>query len=296
MAILAATGCDRAKTQDYALVQSLTDGKSTAKKYYMGWGEVLQGFMGNETYYDVKHTNDIFSQKVGGNYESTRLDRDGGEFDAQAVAQAWRQIGEKIKGDDMYVQYSSGHGYERGLGIGVSYDDIRDNALKYKAHETVIFTMACHSGGLIDSFKQRQDEMERWKAEGRVVYVMSSSTTDQLSSTGPGNDPSEQGPQGSAGSAFGHALWKALAGEADGAVDGVKDGFIDLSEIEAFTKSLTHTIGGHDPVAYGFNYQYLIMNEVPGSSYLAQVKGGTDGLSDAQLRASIAELDKALAD
>src|SRR5690606_16016738 len=101
-------------------------------------------------------------------------------------------------------------------------------------------------------------------------------------------------PSGSAGSAFGHALWKALIGEADGYVDGVKDGFIDLSEDEASTTMRTRQIGGHDPVYYGVTYKNLLMNEVTSPQYIAEMYGDRPDLSDEELRAEAAEMDAAL--
>jgi hypothetical protein len=289
-------GGGKAGEGDYSLVRSLTGAGFTGQKYYLGWGEILDGFMGNETYYDVKHTHDIFANQVGGKYKATKLDRDSGSVSGSSISSAMSTIKGQIKPTDMYVQYSSGHGYPSGLGVGVTYDQIRDNALSYGAKETVVFIMACHSGGLVNSFKNKSSELERMKQEGKTLFVMSSSTVQETSSTGPMTDSDESaGRQGSAGSAYGHALWKALIGYADGAMDGVKDGFIDMSEIEAYTKKRTQEIGGHSPVAYGFNYQWLVMNEVPNGGYEAGLDGGTSGLSDAEIAASVAELDQALA-
>lgn len=101
-------------------------------------------------------------------------------------------------------------------------------------------------------------------------------------------------------SCVGHGIgWRrgelgGVAFGADGSVDGVKDGFIDLSEIEVYTKRRTQEIGGHNPTTIGCDYQFLIMNEVPGATYLEGVEGGTDSLSDAQIRASAAILERAL--
>ncbi len=92
------------------------------------------------------------------------------------------------------------------------------------------------------------------------------------------------------------AKWAVVALDARGAAVSSQIVRFDLSEIEAFTKQKTEEIADQNPVAYGFNYQFLIMNEVPGATYLAQVKGGTDGMTNAQVRASAAALDRALAD
>ncbi len=266
--LLAATACGPLGRPARTL--SLTGEGFTGKKYYLGVAEYLDGFMGNETRYDVKHTHDIFASGAGGDYEATRLvDR---EVRAADVHAAWSAIGAKIKGDDMFVQYSSGHGYEGGLGIGVTYDEIRDNALSYGARETVVFTMACHSGALADSFREKQSDWGGFAAQGRSLFVMASSRADQLSSTGPGRDADEPGgPNGSAGSAFGHALWKGLSGEADGFVDGVRDGYVALGEIDAFVRHKTREIGGHDPVVAGVFQPGLIMNRVPSPAAMAAI-------------------------
>ncbi len=62
---------------------------------------------------------------------------------------------------------------------------------------------------------------------------MASSRADEESSTGSGHDPDEpSGPNGSAGSAFGHSVWKALIGYADKTEHGGNgDGFVTLDEI-----------------------------------------------------------------
>ncbi len=71
--------------------------------------------------------------------------------------------------DDMFVQYSSGHGSTSGLGVGVTYEEIRDNALAYPAKEIIIFIMACHSGGLVQSFNDKKDTWQNWPSwMGRV--------------------------------------------------------------------------------------------------------------------------------
>src|SRR5678816_4426417 len=99
--------------------------------------------------------------------------------------------------------------------------------------------------------------------------VLASSRPEEESSTGPHTDEDEpNGPDGSAGSAFGHALWKALIGYSDGYVDGVKDGFISLGEIRDFSIKKTLDVGGHTPVYTGAYNPSLIMNKVPSKEFL----------------------------
>lgn len=283
---------------DYALVRSLTGQSFTAKKYYVGWGVNGNGngMMDNEVAYDVYHTHDIFTKKVGGDYQGTKLIDN--QANASGVRNAWKDLGGKIKPDDMYVQYSSGHGVPGGqtLGNGLSYSEFVTNAKTWQARETVILTMACYSGGMVETFKQNEAQFDAMKQANKVLYVMGSSPRSQESSTGPSSD-------GKAGSAFGHSVWKALTNgttedgkTADGFVDGVKDGMIDLSELQAFVTQKTNEVGGHLPQSWGFNYDHLIINEIPDGTYVAslEAEGGTAGMSDAQIAQAAAAFDEQL--
>lgn len=275
--------------------RSLTTASFTGKKYYYGWGAAGGGdpaMMHNEVKYDVLHTHDIFTKEVGGNYIGTKQT---GKVSASQIRAEWQRLGNLIGSDDMYVQYSSGHGSPSGLGVGVSYRDIRDNALKMKAKEIIIFIMACHSGGLVDAFDQKKNEWKDWDKQGRTLMVLASSKKSQTSSTGPGKDEDEPGgPTGSAGSAFGHALWKALIGYADGYKDGVKDGFLNLQEIRDFSVWKTQKVGGHTPVHTGVYNGQLVMNRVPPKAWVEALERSTEGLSDDQIAEKIRELDSSL--
>lgn len=277
--------------------RSLTGPDYTGKKYYLGWGAAASGdpsMMHNEVKYDVLHTHDIFTKDIGGGYIGTKLIGPS-TATASAIRAAWTSLKGQITAEDMFVQYSSGHGYSSGLGVGVSYKEIRDNALSYPAKEIIIFIMACQSGGLIDSFNQKKTEWQDWQSQGRTLMVFASSKTSENSSTGPGTDPEEQGgPNGSAGSAFGHALWKSLIGHADGYVDGVKDGYLNLGEIHKFTVKKTEDVGGHTPVSTGVYNTGLIMNKVPPKAFVDSLRGGTEGLSDEQIMEKIQQLDAAM--
>lgn len=277
---------------------SLTAPNYTGQKYYLGWGAAQGGdpsFMHNEVKYDVLHTQSVFAGEWGGSYTDKQL-IGSGTATSSKVRSAWKEIGDKMKKDDMYLQYSSGHGSSQGLGIGLSYKEIRDNALSYPAKEILIFIMACKSGALVDSFNRVRSKWENWKSEGRSLLVIASSADGVDSSTGPGTDPDEPaGVSGSAGSAFGHALWKALNGSSDGFSDGVKDGFVSLNEIRDYTRYRTKQIGGHTPQDTGTYLPHIVMNRIPSSSYLATLKGGTDSLTDAQIEVAIQEFDRGLA-
>jgi hypothetical protein len=253
------------KEEKPSQVFSLTDSTYTGSKYYFGFGAVMQWdpyMMHNEVKYDVLHTHNIFTRKIGGSYKGhTEI---GTYVNSSHVRKQWRKLQSQMKPDDMYVQYSSSHGFQNGLAVGVNYDEIRDQVLSMPAKEKIIFTMACHSGGLVNAFNQKRADWENLQNQGKNLLVFASSQVWETSATGPGTDPQEPaGVTGSAGSAFGHALWKALIGQADGYTSGIKDGFLNLDEILKFTIAKTKQIGGHTPVYTGSFDKNLIMNKVP---------------------------------
>lgn len=266
------------KNPGSANLSSITEPDYTGTKHYFGWGEYLAGFMGNETKYDVQHTHDLFTSGLGGDYEGRKLTVQ--EFDQDEIQREWNSIRDNFKPEDMYVQYSSGHGYDDGLAVGVRYDEMRDYAMSLNARETIVFTMACYSGNLVDSFDARKREWENHRAEGRTLFVMASSESDDTSSTGPGRDPDEpNGPNGSAGSAFGHSLWKALIGYADrkgNGMTGNADGKISLKEIIDFTVKKTQQIGGHTPVFTGSYDPALVIAKVPDAAELEALLGSSE--------------------
>lgn len=274
--------------------RSLTGPEYMGKKYYLGWGAAALGdpsMMHNEVKYDVNHTHDIFTKDVGGNYLGATLIGPANATRASILEQ-WRQLAAVVGKDDMYVQYSSGHGSVSGLGVGVSYNEIRDHALSLPSQEVIIFIMACYSGNLVESFNAKKPVWEDWASQGRTLMVFASSRRSEPSSTGPGTDIDEaNGPNGSAGSAFGFALWKSLLGYADGFVDGVKDGFLSLGEIEKYTIQKTYQVGGHRPVSTGVYDPGLIMNQVPPKELVERWES-TRALSQAQLIEQIEALDK----
>ena len=296
IAIAATIAACGAKTESVSKTFSLSGDDFTGKKFYLGWGAAGSGdpqMMHNEVKYDVLHTHDIFTKNVGGNY--TGIKDTGSSVSASSVRARWAELKSQMTAADMYVQYSSGHGSPSGLGIGLSYSQIRDNALSYPAKEIIIFTMACNSGGLVNSFNSVRSQWQDWGSRGRALLVMSSSTVNENSSTGPGRDPDEvNGPEGSAGSAFGHSLWKALIGYADGYIDGVKDGYITLEEIVEFTKWKTQEVGGHSPQVTGVYNANVIMNRVPPRSFLDALEHSTEGMTDAEVATQVAALDEAM--
>ena len=94
--------------------------------------------MKNEVKYDVLHTHDIFTKQWGGNYIGTKI-IGSTDVNRKSIMAAWKSIGDQMTWNDMYTQYSSGHGSSTGLAVGVDYEEIRDNALAYPAKEIIIF-------------------------------------------------------------------------------------------------------------------------------------------------------------
>jgi len=284
-AALVLAGCG---TQSVSHSSSITEPGYEGHKYYVGFGDTLTGSMGNEVKYDVKHTHDLFSSQYGGDYV-------GGDriSSYSALKTKWREVGQEIGFADMYLQYSSGHGSETGLAFGPSYDDIRDNALSYtRAREIVIFTMACLSGNLVNSFNEKKSVWQNWQDEGKTLFVMASSRDDENSSTGPGIDPEEaNGPNGSAGSAFGHALWKAIIGHAD-KEKGNNDGKTTLKELIAYVVPKTEEVGGHTPVFTGAYDPELVIALVPPRDLVdrLEAEGGTKDMSDKKVMELIKQL------
>lgn len=265
--------------------RSITDPDYVGKKYYVGFGDQLSGSMGNEVKYDVAHTHDIFTESIGGNYIGKKV-----IGKAQELRDYWKQLGDMMTWNDMFIQYSSGHGSHSGLAFGVSYDAIRDNALAYPAKEVIVFIMSCYSGNLVESFNKKKDLWKDWQVNGRTLFVLASSKPSEESSTGPGTDSDEpNGPSGSAGSAFGHALWKALIGYADAN----KDGLLTLGEIETYTIKRTKEVGGHTPVVTGTYSPDLVMAKVPPKEWVDSLLS-TEGLSDEEITQRVLEMDNTL--
>ena len=267
--------CGSAK--DLGGLSSITDPDWAGKKYYFGWGAAGMGDpsdMHNEVKFDVLHTHNMFTENVGGSYIGTK--QVGTSVNGTSIRNEWTRVKQAITPEDMYVQYSSGHGSTSGLGVGVTYNEMRDRAFALNAKETVIFTMACYSGNLVDAFDRVRDQWADYQARGKTLLVVASSQSNQTSSTGPGTDPGEpQGPNGSAGSAFGHAVWKGIIGYADGAIDGVKDKKTTLEELLKFTIAKTKEVGGHTPKITGVYDPKLVMTLTPTRAELERLLGGT---------------------
>lgn len=236
------------------------EGVSQSKKYFFGFHQKLSGFMGNETFYDLKHVSEALTSDQTNGYETHLLTRDDSESIDERIQSGWDSIGEKITDQDVYVQYSSSHGFPGGLAFNAAtYGNMRNQIRKFNAKITFIMTMACYSGSMIEEFN-RNSGFDDWKAAGKTLLLFTSSKASETSSTGPMEDPDESGPEGSAGSAFGHYLWKGLAGGADGAYDGFKDGLVELDELIYFATRETREAFGHTPQYYGFNFEGVVVS------------------------------------
>lgn len=252
---------------EFDRIKGLTDESFGGKKYYLGWGAASSGDpdkMHNEVRYDVQHTSDVFTKDLGGSYNGTTIF--GAEARGSRIVEKWEEYKTTMTKNDMYIQYSSGHGMQSGLAIGLSWRDMTRHLLELPSKETIIFTMACYSGNFVDAMNAQKSTWQNRNEEGRTLFLMSSSRSSETSSTGPGVDKTQPGPDGSAGSAYGHALWKALSGLADGSVDGIKDGYLSLEEISVYTIKRTKELGGHTPVITGSYNPGLLMSRVPGNS------------------------------
>jgi hypothetical protein len=229
--VLIVVGCKASTPQVLSTTQSLTGAEYKGTKRFFGFAEVDERSerLGNETRFDVTHMREVFTSAAGGSYQGSAIVQGATR---ETVLAGFDQAAAALGPDDMYVQYSAGHGLKNRLNLWIGYDEMRDRIMALKAKEVIVFMMACHSGGLIESFNRLGDGWKAdWRAKGRTLFVMSSSTTEQLSSVGPQVDPAEGvDVVGNGGSAFGHVLWRAIRGEADSSGDKV----VTLGELVSF--------------------------------------------------------------
>lgn len=230
-------------------------------KFFFGFREILDDpEMNNETYADNRHIKDMALDANGGGYKANPAFKEGfletyNGQGSQQIAAEYNRIINSVKPGDMFLQMSSGHGYEGGaraggLAVGATHEEIKTYALKMLdkgAQEVVIFMMACNSGGIVDAFSAA--DLSRY--EGKTIFVMASSAADVNSSTGDMSVDPTIGGQGSTGSAFGNSLWKAL----QGAADINKDGVITLQEIIDYVVPATENLGGHKPQYLGGHFK-----------------------------------------
>ena len=266
-----ALSCTSKRKSNASTTKTLTTAADDAKlpsrkKIFFGFREVLSNSeMNNETRADNEHVVTIAKDANGGGYitnpafEKGYLEtREGG---GQRIGAEYNRILSSIGPGDMYLQMSAGHGYEGGvnggLAVGATHQDIADQAfamLDRGASEVVIFMMACFSGGLVEAFQQ--DPRLRKYGKDKTIFVMASSRSGETSSTlSAAGDGKLGGQAGTAGSAFGNALWRAMRGDADQAQNGGNDdGIVTLGEIAAFATALTKDQGNHTPTVLQGHY------------------------------------------
>lgn len=238
--VLALSSC--AQQLPASRIGSLTEPGESVRKIFFGWAEPFPDGgesdptgitpQGNEARFDLRHLSHIFGQESGGLYETKTL-IEPNEVTHDQILGSMKSISSSLSSQDMYIQYSAGHGLPSGLGVGVTYDEIRDAILNFEAKEVIVFIMSCFSGGLVQSFDSVSSEWQsKWK--GRTLFVMSSSAKDQTSSSGPSEDPDElMNIPGSAGSLFGFYLWKGLMGYANKNQNGA-DQYVTLGELRDY--------------------------------------------------------------
>ena len=62
-----------------------------------------------------KQEQDIFTKDIGGGYIGSKLI--GANIGEEQLYEKWRQLKTLMTDKDMYIQYSSGHGDEFGIGL-----------------------------------------------------------------------------------------------------------------------------------------------------------------------------------
>jgi hypothetical protein len=145
-----------------------------------------------------------------------------------------------LKPTDTFVMYSHSHGVIPGLGIDwetrdkqkitYKWEELADAIVNIPAKNVIIFTMSCHSGYLAGAINKISSKWQgQRKSKGRNLIILTAVSTEQLSK--PTNqDTSAEG----IGNPFSYAVRNALAGKADGAVDGQKDGQTTMAELVKF--------------------------------------------------------------
>ena len=81
--------------------------------------------------------------------------------------------------------------------------------------------------------------------------------------------------------------------QADGYVDGVKDGYITLDEIVKYATWKTRRVGGHTPVTTGTYNKHVVMNRVPPREFIEAFDNSTEGMTEAEVAELVHRLDGA---
>jgi len=149
-----------------------------------------------------------------------------------------------LGGGDTFVMYSHTHGTDAGLMIdfapqsaagALGWNDLAGAILALPARNVVVFTMSCHSGHLADALSALAST---WKGQrvsaGRNLIVLTSVSSDQVS--GATNYSTDTN---AIGHPFTYAVRTALAGQADGFLDGVRNGTIEMDELVQYVLKTT---------------------------------------------------------
>jgi len=143
---------------------------------------------------------------------------------------------QKVRAQDTVVIYTHSHGLPLGLGLDwetrnkelVTYkwEEYAEAIVSLPAKNVIVFTMSCHSGYLTEALKKISNKWEgSRKNAGRSLIVLTAVSTEQLSKS------TDQNLQSGIGNPFNYAVRTALAGAADGTVDGNKDGKTSFDEL-----------------------------------------------------------------
>jgi hypothetical protein len=154
---------------------------------------------------------------------------------------------DSLRPEDSFVMYSHSHGETPGLLIDFEGKPKQDPTIAYPwaalaedilalpARNVVIFTMACHSGYLVDAIQARAASWQgKRKVAGRNLVVITSVSREQVATA---TDQSTE--LTGIGNPFTYAVRTALGGAADGALDGSKDQTITIEELVHYVLATT---------------------------------------------------------
>lgn len=155
------------------------------------------------------------------------------------VQQKFNDYGKSLGKQDTFVYYSHTHGTNPGIqldftspgDIEYKWGDLAKSILSLPAKNVVIFVMACHSGYLVDALEAEQSKWKgQWASQKRNLVVLTAVASDQESFP---TDVEPDSPT-SIGNPFSYAVTGAFKGNADGSVDGVKDGKTSYKELVTY--------------------------------------------------------------
>ena len=190
---------------------------------------------------DATSVSEVFGKQKSGLYENVHVSlllNDKGS--KQEIESEFNRISKKIKPDDVFVFYVSGHGSLVGGDYyfithdfadsdgdideyGISKRDIADYFTPINARKTLIILDSCHSGAAIDSGARGMDEAVAIK---RLVRATGQATLAAFGDT----QSSWEGYNGHG--VFTYVLVEGLEGKAD--MDG--DGYVSVTELALYVE------------------------------------------------------------